>query len=140
MEQQDKKKRKRRAYDEPSVESASPSSKKGNDDSEDENNTGSSSKIDNETPESLSRDSPLSVIDTAEKEDESESKRKSESTPACESVVFKKPKLNEKEEQDTPAPLVRKLSLKDFLQKRNQNKTPSPSSSGHFFSLENPES
>jgi hypothetical protein len=140
MEQQDKKKRKRRTYGEPSTEVTSPTIKKDFEESEEENYTGSSSKVDNETSESIGRDSPASVADLTEKhEDEPEYKRKLDSLSASEPSTFKKPKLenSEKNVQSTPAPLVRKLSLKDFLQKRNQSKTPSPSSSTQFFPPEN---
>lgn len=140
MEQQDKKKRKRRTYGEPSTEMTSPTMKKDFEESDEENYTGSSSKVDNETSESIGRDSPASAADLAEKhEDEQEYKRKLDSMSASEPLPFKKPKLENSENnvQDTPAPLVRKLSLKDFLQKRNQSKTPSPSSATQFFPPEN---
>jgi hypothetical protein len=129
MEQQDKKKRKRRTNGDPSAE-ISPTLKNDFEESEEDVYTGSSSKVDNETSESIGRDSPASATDLAEKhEDEPEYKRKFESVSASESLIFKKPKLENSEKISiTPAPLVRKLSLKDFLQKRNQNKTPSPSS------------
>lgn len=136
MEQQDKKKRKRRTHGEHFTETASPMSKRESEDSAEDNYTVSSSKIDNETSESVGRDSPASVTDLVDRHmDESDSKRKHETQTVPESLVFKKPKLEklEKDAQSTPAPLVRKLSLKDFLQKRSQNKTPSPSSSGLFF-------
>lgn len=141
MEQQDKKKRKRRTPADPSVETISPASRKEYEESEEDNYTGSSSKFDNETSESIGRDSPASLTDVAEKhEDQLDSKRKLETLSESDPSVFKKPKLEKSEAnvQNTPAPLVRKLSLKDFLQKRNQNKTPSPSSSSQFFPAENP--
>ena len=130
MERQDKKKTRRRNHD-PTPDTASPSSRKGSEASEDDSFTGSSSKIENEMSENVSRDSPASGMDPNENFEQGEYKRKSDSTPLPNSQSFKKPKIDDSQ-NDNPAPLVRKLSLKDFLQKRNQNKTPSPSSTGFF--------
>ena len=95
-------------------------------------------KIENEGfSEDVSRDSPASFMDDVEKiELDVDSKRKLDLSASNlpEEPLFKRPKT-ESMNADPPVrptpiktePLVRKLSLKDFLQKRNI-KTPSPSS------------